>query len=160
MVSNQTMFTHFNNNCILHLSWSSPSNINTRDLSHYMIHLNGTIVVNKTHTTNTSLQLFANQVCCGSHNVSIQAVNTAGCVGPSTNIQTVVPVTLPVITCPADHEQNQLSTTNLTSTDGADDNANASTTAAYWSKLTILLYYYYINNHHTSKRVIMPQIQV
>ena len=95
-----------------------------------MIYLNGSIAVNETHATNTSWQLFANQVCCGSHNVSIRAVNTVGCVGPSTDIQTVVPVALPVITCLADDEPNQPTTTSTTSTDDANATANAFTTAA------------------------------
>ena len=100
MVSNQTIDE--NRNCVLYLSWSSPPNIAEEDLSHYMIYLNGSNVVNKTHTAGSSLQLFAFQVCCGSHSVSIQAVNRCGRVGPSTDNQTVLPTELPVVTCPSE----------------------------------------------------------
>ena len=98
-----------NRNCVLYMSWSSPPNIAEEDLSHYMIHLNGSNVVNKTHTAGSSLQLFAYPVCCGSHSVSIQAVNRCDRVGPSTANQTVLPTELPVVTFPG--EQSRQTTT-------------------------------------------------
>ena len=108
MITNQTEDKM--GNCILYLSWSLPSNIAEEDLSHYMIHLNGSNVVNETHTANSSLQLFAYPVCCGSHSVSIRAVNRCGRVGPSTDDQTVLPTELPVVTCPS--EQSPQTTTS------------------------------------------------
>ena len=124
MICNQTMDTD-ENNCVLHLSWSSPPYINTNDLSHYMIHVNGTNVVNITHTANTSSwQLFAYPVCtCDSHTVSIRVVNRCGSVGPSTDNQTVVAVALPTITCPA--EPRPITTTTAASSNAASSNANA-----------------------------------
>ena len=109
MVSNQTKDE--NRNCFLYLSWSSPPNIAEEDLSHYMIHLNGSNVVNKTHIASSSWQSFAFQVCCGSYNVSIQAVNRCGRVGPSTDNQTVLPTELPVVTCPSEPSPQTTSST-------------------------------------------------
>ena len=122
MICNQTMDTD-ENKCILYLSWSSPPYMNTNDLSHYMIHVNGTNVVNETHTaSNSSWQLFAYPVCtCDSHTVSIRVVNKCGSVGPSTDNQTVVAVALPTVTCPAKPRL-------LTTTTAASSNANAFST--------------------------------
>ena len=66
--------------------------------------------MNKTHT-NSPWQLFAYPVCtCGSHNVSIRAVNRCGHVGPSTDNQTVDSTELPAVACPG--EQSHQTTTN------------------------------------------------
>ena len=51
---------------------------------------------NKTNTDNSTWNLFAHPVCmCGSHNVSINAVNRCNRVGVSTQNMTVDPKPLP-----------------------------------------------------------------
>ena len=77
-------------NCILHLSWSNPTNIDSNDLSHYMLHIDRINAVNKTHTINAPWQLYAYLVCtCGFHTVSVQAVSRCGSVGANASIDSV-----------------------------------------------------------------------
>ena len=82
MISKQTKDA--NETCVLHLAWSSPRNIEIRHITHYMVHFDGKNVINKTND-NATWSLFAYLVCmCGSHNVSITAVNRCDRPGRST----------------------------------------------------------------------------
>ena len=83
-------------------------NIDSSDLSHYMIHIDGDNVMNKTHivTNTSSLQLFAYPLCtCGDHTVSIQAVSRCGRAGSKTESFTVLPSLLSPLTCDAQTTQ-------------------------------------------------------
>ena len=88
MILDQTMDAV--GNCILHLSWSNPTNIDSNALSHYMLHIDGMDAVNKTHTINAPWQLYAYLVCtCGFHTVSVQAVSRCGRLGANASIDSV-----------------------------------------------------------------------
>ena len=101
MISNETMDRM--KNCVVHLAWRPPVNIDSSDLSHYMIHIDGENVMNKTHnmTNNSSLQLFAYPLCCGNYTVSIQAVSRCGRAGSETESVRVSPSPLSPLTCDA-----------------------------------------------------------
>lgn len=98
MLANQTMDTK--GICLLHITWSAPSNIEPRYVSHYMIHVNGSNLVNHTNLNNQQSHLITYPVCtCGSHNVSITAVSTCDSIGQSTDNYTTMPARLYNITC-------------------------------------------------------------
>lgn len=90
MISNQTVDQM--QRCVLHLAWSSPSNIEIGHIMTYMIKIDGNNSVNKSNTDNSTQNLFAQSVCtCGPRNVSISAVNICHRVGPSTPNVTLSP---------------------------------------------------------------------
>ena len=106
MISNQTMDRM--DNCVVHLAWRPPVNIDSKDLSHYMVHIDGDNVMNKTHTVtnNSSLQLFTYPLCtCSDHTVSIQAVSKCGLAGSKTESVRVAPSPLSPLTCDAQTTQ-------------------------------------------------------
>ena len=102
MISNQAMDRM--DNCVVHLAWKPPANIDSSDLSHYVIHIDGENVINQSHTVtnNSSLQQFPYPLCtCGDHTVSIQAVSRCGRAGSKTESVRVVPSLLLPLTCDA-----------------------------------------------------------
>ena len=75
IISEQTRST---TGCVVRFSWTLPSNVTIDDLSHFMIFLNGEHIGNRT-VVNTSLATKTHPVCtCGTHNISIIAVNRCG----------------------------------------------------------------------------------
>ena len=99
MTSNQAKDTV--GNCVLHLAWRPPANIDSNDLSQYMIHIDNNVMT-KTHmvTNNSSLQQFAYPVCtCRNYSVSIQAVNRCERNGSRAELDAVVPPELSNATC-------------------------------------------------------------
>lgn len=90
--------------CVLHLAWSSPSNIAIGLIEKYLIKIDRNINVNvtKTNSNNSTRNLFSYSVCaCGPHTVSISAVNICHRMGPSTPDVTLYPKPLSGSTCPA-----------------------------------------------------------
>ena len=139
--------------CVLYLSWSS---LQSDNVSHYMVHINGDQPVNKTHT-NSTWQLFAYPVCdCEPHTVRVRAVNIGDCAGISTASETVVPRQLPNVTCLT--EPPPFTSTTITTTTAA----NAFTTSADsqcpvpQNSSESSLHYTCIIDH--VENVIMPQI--
>ena len=66
-------------NCNVHLFWNFPNNIALDDISHFTVHINGTHIANETRNANESSILTSYRLCsCGSHNISISAVNRCG----------------------------------------------------------------------------------
>ena len=130
VISNQRMGT--TGRCVVNLSWSSPTNIATSDITHYMVHINGTNIANETQNVHEPLTLATYPLCdCGSHSVSISAVDHCGRMGQSTpNLYVTVdpePFELPELLCedgfvteikPADDTYTDVATT--TATNGRD----------------------------------------
>ena len=62
-----------------------PSNNAISDVKHYMVHLNGTNIINETHTSNETSILATYPVCsCASYNISVHIVDRCRYVGQST----------------------------------------------------------------------------
>ena len=90
MISTQTVDER--QRCVLHLAWSSPSDIAVEHVMTYMIVINGNNSVNKTNSDNSTRNLIAHSMCtCGPHTVSISAVNICHRVGQSTPNVTLHP---------------------------------------------------------------------
>ena len=69
--------------CVVHLSWTLPSNVGRNDLGHILVFFNGTLIIIGRETfTDTSLAMKTYTVCsCGAHNISIIAINCCGMLG-------------------------------------------------------------------------------
>ena len=86
-------------NCDIYLSWSLPNNIAPDDISHFTIYIDGTHVANKTRNVNESLIVIVYRLCsCGSHNISISAVNRCGRSGRSTLVTVDDQLPIPQLT--------------------------------------------------------------
>ena len=69
--------------CVVHFSWTLPSNVAVGDLKHFMIFFNGKHIGNQT-IINTSVAMKAHPVCtCGTHNISITTINRCDLKGQS-----------------------------------------------------------------------------
>ena len=65
-----------NSSCMISIAWTTPRNVAQDDISHYMIYINGTNVLNKTESINQNLVLTSFPVCpCAEHQVSVSAVD-------------------------------------------------------------------------------------
>ena len=72
-------FETYFGDCEVYIAWSLPSNTAPDDISHFTISINGTHVDNETRNTNETLTTIVYSLCsCGSHNISISAVNRCG----------------------------------------------------------------------------------
>ena len=86
-----------------------------------MVHLNGTNVINETHSNNQTLILATYPVCsCASHSISVRAVNRCGRVGQSTPSITLNPEPLPEPVYMCDDDDG-LTTKPTDHDDAADD---------------------------------------
>ena len=74
------------NNCDLHLSWNTPSNISAEDVSHFVVQINETSMNRSNEITNIGGSMFTvyRQCSCGSHRINISAVNRCGSPGQNT----------------------------------------------------------------------------
>ena len=62
--------------CTMVLAWIPPSNLNTTDVTHYMVYINGTNVLNKTSEANHNLIVSAYRECsCATNYVGVSSVN-------------------------------------------------------------------------------------
>ena len=85
----------YSGNYDIYLSWNLPSNIAPDDISHFTIYIDRTHIANETRSVNESLTVTVYRLCsCGSHNISITAVNRCGRSGRSVFI--IVDVQLPM----------------------------------------------------------------
>ena len=68
-----------NSSCVIFIAWITPINVAQDDISHYMIYINGTNVLNKTESIDQILTLTTFPVCtCAEHLVSVSAVDRCG----------------------------------------------------------------------------------
>ena len=68
--------------CIIQLGWSPPINLDQEDISHYIVYVDGTNVLNKTSEMDQNVTLISYPVCsCGAHSISVSVVNRCGCEG-------------------------------------------------------------------------------
>ena len=78
--------------CTLHMSWTPPNNIAISDLSHFMIDIDGELVLNISNTNNKTVFSAYHPVCsCGAHRVIIRAVNHCGREGAPSNFVNLFP---------------------------------------------------------------------
>lgn len=78
-------FETYSGNCDIYLLWSLPNNTAPNDTSHFAIYINGTHIADETrNNVNENLTVTVYRLCsCGSHNISITAVNRCGKSGRS-----------------------------------------------------------------------------
>lgn len=60
---------------MLNISWNAPDNTALSDISRFMIYVDGRNALNVTNITSTSLSVHHSVSGCGSHNVSVSAVD-------------------------------------------------------------------------------------
>ena len=73
------------NNCDLHLSWNTPSNISAEDVSHFIVQINETSMNRSNEIINGGSMFTVYRQCsCGSHRINISAVNRCGSPGQNT----------------------------------------------------------------------------
>ena len=108
----------YSGDCDVYLLWNLPSNIAPDDISHFAIYINGTHVANYNEIRNTSeiLTMTVYRLCsCGSHNISISAVNRCGRSGRSilVNVEGQLPIPQLAMEC-----QDKINSTSATTTGG------------------------------------------
>ena len=93
--------------CIVYLSWSLPTNIPPDDIAQFIVQIDGIHVANE--TGNSYMGVY--HLCsCGSHIISISAVNRCGRSGSSISITVEDQLSLPQLTMEC---QDNTSTTGI-----------------------------------------------
>ena len=88
--------------CTILLGWNPPINIATEDVSHYMVYINETNALSEKSETDKNFTLTAYPVSsCGTHQVSVSAVNRCGHEGQRSplNMLDQEPLSLPLTMC-------------------------------------------------------------
>ena len=84
---------------IIHLFWSLPSNISPDDIAHFIVHIDGIHVANETRSVNENSFMAVYHLCsCGSHSISVSAVNRCGRSGNSISIVIEDQLSIPQLT--------------------------------------------------------------
>ena len=89
--------------CTLHISWIIPDITAIRDITHFMIYIDGVNVYNQTNSNDEAFLSFSYFVrSCGPHNASVSIVNCcdrAGPLSPTVIIVSPDPVVCEDIVC-------------------------------------------------------------